>query len=112
MHVLDQEGYRCRLCGHALTTESRARVDSDVVLSVLVPVHNESDQIARNLSLIHSGASKTGLPMELIVIDDGSTDNTWQALEAVAERLPVIKALQFSRNFGKEAAICAGMAYS
>ena len=50
--------------------------------------------------------------MEMIVIDDGSTDGTWQVLEKLAEKLPGLKALQFSRNFGKEAAICAGMAYS
>jgi dolichol-phosphate mannosyltransferase len=50
--------------------------------------------------------------MEMIVIDDGSTDGTWQVLEKLAEQLPGVKALQFSRNFGKEAAICAGVAYS
>jgi polyisoprenyl-phosphate glycosyltransferase len=112
MHVLDQDGYRCRLCGHALTTESHARLDSNVILSVLIPVHDESDQIAQNLSLIHSEASKTALPMEMIVVDDGSTDGTWQVLEKLAEQLPGLKALQLSRNFGKEAAICAGLAYS
>ena len=112
MHVLDQDGYRCRLCGQALPTESHARLDSNVILSVLIPVHDESDQIAQNLSLIHSEASKTGLPMEMIVVDDGSTDGTWQVLEKLAEQLPGLKALQLSRNFGKEAAICAGLAYS
>jgi dolichol-phosphate mannosyltransferase len=50
--------------------------------------------------------------MEMIVIDDGSTDSTWQVLEKLAEKFPALKALQFSRNFGKEAAICAGVAYS
>ncbi|PYL26722.1 MAG: glycosyltransferase [Verrucomicrobia bacterium] len=82
------------------------------MFSVVIPVHNESDQVAENLSLIHAEASKTGLPMEMIVIDDGSTDSTWQAVEKVAEQMPELKALRFSRNFGKEAAICAGLAYS
>ena len=50
--------------------------------------------------------------MEMIVVDDGSSDNTWQALEKLAEQMPELKALRFSRNFGKEAAICAGLAYS
>ncbi|MGH7982877.1 MAG: glycosyltransferase family 2 protein [Candidatus Udaeobacter sp.] len=77
-----------------------------------MPVHNETDQIAQNLSLIQAEASKTGLPMEMIAVDDGSTDSTWQALEKVAEQMPELKALRFSRNFGKEAAICAGLAYS
>jgi dolichol-phosphate mannosyltransferase len=50
--------------------------------------------------------------MEMIAIDDGSTDSTWQVLEKLAEQMPELKALRFSRNFGKEAAICAGLAYS
>jgi len=47
----------------------------------VIPVYNETDQIAENLFLIHTEASKTGLPMEMIAIDYGSTDSTWQALE-------------------------------
>jgi polyisoprenyl-phosphate glycosyltransferase len=112
MRVVDQSGWHCRLCGQPLTTESPGRLESGVVLSVLVPVHNESDQIAENLSLIHTETSKTGLPTEIIVIDDGSTDNTWRVLETIVHQMPGLKALQFSRNFGKEAAICAGLAYS
>ncbi len=112
MRVFDRNGWHCRLCGQPLTTESPRHPESEVVLSVLVPVHNESDQIAQNLSLIHTETSKTGLPTEIIVIDDGSTDNTWQVLEAIVQQMPGLKALQFSRNFGKEAAICAGLAYS
>lgn len=112
MPLLDQNGWYCRFCGHPLAKGSLGRLDSDVILSVLIPVHNESDQIAQNLSLIHAEASKIGVPMEIIVIDDGSTDNTWQALEMMAGQMPKVKALRFSRNFGKEAAICAGLAYS
>ena len=112
MHVLDQNGWHCRFCGHTLTTESRAPGDSNVVVSVLIPVHNEGDQIADNLSLIQREASKTGLPMEMIAVDDGSTDNTWHVLERMVHEVPGLKVLRFSRNFGKEAAICAGLAYS
>ena len=112
MHALGQHDWHCRLCGQPLATESPQRQESDVIFSVVIPVHNETDQIAQNLSLIHAEASKTGLPMEMIAIDDGSADSTWQALEKVAEQMPELKALRFSRNFGKEAAICAGLAYS
>jgi len=112
MHALGQNDWQCRLCGQPLATESPQRPESNVVFSVVIPVHNESDQVAENLLLIHAEASKTGLPMEMIVIDDGSTDRTWQALEKLAEQMPELKALRFSRNFGKEAAICAGLAYS
>ena len=112
MHVLDQNGWHCRFCGQVLTTEPRAHGDSSIILSVLIPVHNEGDQIAENLSLIHAEASKTGLPMEMIAVDDGSTDKTWPVLQRMVEHIPGLKAVRFSRNFGKEAAICAGFAYS
>ena len=112
MHASDQNGWHCRLCGQPLTERSSDPRDSNIILSVLIPVHNESDQVAQNLSLIHAEASKTGLPTEMIVVDDGSTDNTWHVLGGVVEQLPGIKALRFSRNFGKESAISAGLAYS
>lgn len=112
MHALGQHDWHCRLCGQPLATESSQHPESDVVFSVVIPVHNETDQIAENLLFIYAEASKTGLPMEMIAIDDGSTDSTWQALEKVVEQIPELKALRFSRNFGKEAAICAGLAYS
>ena len=112
MRVIDQNRWHCRLCGQPIGPESSPRLDNGIILSVLIPVHNEADQIAENLSLIHAETSKTGLPMEMIVIDDGSTDSTWPALEKLAGQMPELKALRFSRNFGKEAAICAGLAYS
>lgn len=112
MHVFDQNAWHCRFCGHTLATEPSGHGDSNVIVSVLIPVHNEGDQIAENLSLIQAQASKTGLPMEMIAIDDGSTDNTWHVLKSMVHKVPGLRVLRFSRNFGKEAAICAGLAYS
>src|SRR5438876_1811944 len=112
MHALGQHDWHCRLCGQPLATESPQRQESDVIFSVVIPVHNETDQIAQNLSLIHAEASKTGLTTEMSGMDDDTTDRTWQALEKAAKHMAELKALRFSRNFGKEAAICAGLAYS
>src|SRR4030095_5154300 len=112
MHVLDQNGWHCMFWAQVLTTEPRAPGDGSITLSILIPVHNEGDQIAENLSLRHAEALKTGLPMEMIAIDDGSTDKTWHALQIMVQQIPVLKAARFSRSFGKEAAICAGLAYS
>jgi hypothetical protein len=64
---------------------------SSVVFSVVIPVHNETDQIAQNLSLIHAEALKTALPMDMIVIDDGPTCHL-AALEKLAEKMPELKA--------------------
>lgn len=51
----------------------------------------------------------TGRNWEIIAIDDGSTDKSWQLLNSAAEKDNRIRAFHFSRNFGKESAICAGL---
>src|SRR5436305_13748425 len=107
MHALDQNGWHCRLCGQPLAQGSPNCRDGKVILSVLIPVHHESEQIVQNLSLIHAQASSTALPMGMVVIDDGSTHNTWLALEKMAEQMPGLKGLRFRRSFRKKAAICA-----
>jgi glycosyltransferase involved in cell wall biosynthesis len=112
MRFSDESGERCALCGQPVTQERPPHSEGDVVLSVVIPVHNEADQITQNLALISAEASKAGLPLEIVVIDDGSTDGTWPALTTMGREMPQLRALRLSRNFGKEAAICAGLAYS
>jgi polyisoprenyl-phosphate glycosyltransferase len=112
MRFSDESGERCALCGRPLTPERAAPDQSDVVLSVVIPVHNEADQITQNLGSISAEATKAGLPLEIIVIDDGSNDATWQVLTTMGREMPQLKALRLSRNFGKESAICAGLAQS
>ena len=51
----------------------------------------------------------TGHPFEIVVIDDGSTDNTWAVIREVSTRDPRIVGLRLSRNFGKESAMAAGL---
>src|SRR6478672_1548984 len=101
MRVIEQNGWHCRLCGQPMGAESSRRLNNEIVLSLLIPVHHEGAQIAEHLSLIHAETSKTGLPMDMIVIDHGSTESTWHAVEKVLEQIPELKALRFSRNFGK-----------
>jgi polyisoprenyl-phosphate glycosyltransferase len=78
-------------------------------LSLVVPAHQEADGLERNLEAIRAAALETGLAVTLIVVDDGSTDGTWEVLARMATRLPELVAVRLSRHFGKEAAICAGI---
>ncbi len=76
-------------------------------LSIVLPAHNEAPQIP----LTHQALKEVLDPLvgyELIFVDDGSTDGTWEALEALQAEDPQVKILKLSRNFGKEAAVCAG----
>lgn len=76
-----------------------------ITLSLVIPVFNEGEALEAHLAEIRRHAESTGLPCRIILVDDGSTDNTWQ----VCRRLPDVEAIRFSRNFGKEAAILAGL---
>lgn len=82
----------------------------DGLLSVVLPAYNEAasiSQAARTVSEILDGA---GIPFELVFIDDGSRDRTWENIRQAAARRPQVRGVRFSRNFGKEAAIFAGLA--
>jgi glycosyltransferase involved in cell wall biosynthesis len=78
-------------------------------LSLIVPAYDEERTIPASLPAIATAARSTGLPFELIVVDDGSRDGTWPALASLAREIPELAALRLSRNFGKEGAIAAGL---
>lgn len=79
-------------------------------VSCIVPVFDEEDLIERFLTALHKQMEVVSNRFEIIVIDDGSTDNTANILSKLAQQLP-IKCIRFSRNFGKEHAIAAGLKY-
>lgn len=81
----------------------------DLRLSVVVPFYNEEDQVTVTCNVLTVILDSLKLDYELILIDDGSKDKTWEKLLAAAKNQPKIRLLRFSRNFGKEAAITAGM---
>lgn len=79
------------------------------MLSIIVPAYNEAAGLASGLGAICDAASQTGLPFEVIVVDDGSTDDTWGAIAVAHREMPEIVGVRLSRNFGKEGAIAAGL---
>lgn len=79
-------------------------------LTVVIAAHNE----ARALPLLHPrlAASLDGMPQvqcRVLYVDDGSTDSTWQVMQHLAAQDPRVCLLRLSRNFGKEAALTAGL---
>ena len=78
-------------------------------ITVVIPVYNEESQICGNISVIRKHLAETGMEFMLLLVDDGSTDGTWFRLKMLSEEIPSIKAFRLSRNFGKEAALCAGL---
>ena len=79
------------------------------LLSIVVPAYNESAGIADALRRLAGVAASTGLSAEIIVVDDGSRDDTFARAAAVADLPVATKVLGLSRNFGKEGALLAGL---
>ena len=82
------------------------------LLSVVLPAFNEQASIQRAAETITGILSAERIPHELIFVDDGSKDDTWDTIQAQTVPFPQVRGVRFSRNFGKEAAIFAGLAQS
>lgn len=78
-------------------------------LSVIIPAYNEEIMIARAEAAIAEVLNKAGIEYEIIFVDDGSKDTTWYEIQSISNIKNNVYGLHFSRNFGKEAAIMAGL---
>lgn len=81
-------------------------------LSILIPVYNEERTIAGNIGIIRDLLVRDDIRPRFILVDDGSRDGTWGVLKQLAADADDVLALRLSRNFGKEAALCAGVSAS
>jgi glycosyltransferase involved in cell wall biosynthesis len=79
------------------------------VLSVIIPVYREGEYLSVVLATIVAEVEKTGKLFEILLVDDGSPDNTWEVIREISTHYPMLRALRLSRNFGKEYALCAGL---
>ncbi len=79
-----------------------------VDVSVVVPVWNERENMRPLLEKLAMDLGALGKSWEIIVVDDGSTDGTFDEVRALRETVPRLRALRFRRNFGKSAALSAG----
>lgn len=78
-------------------------------LSIVVPAYQEAAGIVAGLREIRARALETRLAVSIVAVDDGSTDGTWSELLKAAAEMPELTLIRLSRNFGKEAAIAAGL---
>ena len=79
------------------------------MLSVILPAYNEESMIPLAAETIIGILEQAGIAHELLFVDDGSRDHTWPAIQAAAQAHRQVRGLHFSRNFGKEAAMFAGL---
>jgi glycosyltransferase involved in cell wall biosynthesis len=79
------------------------------LLSVVVPAHNEAPGITHAIDVIADALSSCGMKLEIIVVDDGSRDETFERVKDRSIADSRVKGIRFTRNFGKEAALLAGL---
>lgn len=79
------------------------------MLSIVIPSYNEEGNVENTARVVSGILEKNGIEFELIFVNDGSSDKTWDKISAMAKSRENIVAVNFSRNFGKESAIFAGL---
>jgi glycosyltransferase involved in cell wall biosynthesis len=86
----------------------RSSLEMSVYLSIVIPLFNEEESVERVLRRTIEVGQHFDFPYEIILVDDGSTDNTWNLIEAFKERSPQLRAVKLSRNYGQTNAMVAG----
>ncbi|MEY3074486.1 MAG: hypothetical protein RJB25_122, partial [Bacteroidota bacterium] len=77
-------------------------------LSIVVPLYNEAESLPELHDWIVRILNQEQLSYEILFIDDGSKDNSWEVITALSKQNNAVKALRFQRNYGKSAALQVG----
>jgi glycosyltransferase involved in cell wall biosynthesis len=81
-------------------------------ISIVIPAYNEGLTLPKLVTEVSQRLTDLNMDFEIIVIDDGSKDDTWDVLKSCFGKCAHLKCIRFTRNFGKEAAIYAGLKIS
>jgi glycosyltransferase involved in cell wall biosynthesis len=77
-------------------------------ISVVIPLFNEEESLPELTEWLKRVMSEHNFRFEIILIDDGSKDNSWSVIEQLSEQFPEVKGIRFRRNYGKSAALFEG----
>ena len=79
-----------------------------MLISTIIPVHNEEGSLVELHAELDAVAKQNGYDLDIVLVDDGSTDNSWRIIEDLAAKDPRVHGIRFRRNFGKAAGLSAG----
>jgi polyisoprenyl-phosphate glycosyltransferase len=79
------------------------------VISIVVPCFCDDEVLPHTLARLHAAATATGLSYEMVLVDDGSRDGTWEIIAAAARHDARVRGVRLSRNFGHQMAVTAGL---
>lgn len=106
------ETVRAAELASSLKQEKTPEPSAPPQLSVLVPVYNEEESLPSLYEKLVEALDRLGRTWEAVLVDDGSSDKSWQLLEEMAARDHRIHCVRFVRNFGQTAALAAGIDYA
>ena len=92
-----------------MQSQNEKKSDKDVLISLVLPTHNEEQNIDTTIRKIHHTLSDLNFKHEIIIVDDGSQDTTFELVSKLRKEFNSLKGIQLSRNFGKESALLAGL---
>jgi dolichol-phosphate mannosyltransferase len=78
------------------------------MISIVIPVYNEKESLEILLAEIDAVGRQANLELEILFVDDGSTDGSWEVIRSLTDKDVRVRAIRFRRNFGKAAALAAG----
>lgn len=81
-------------------------------ISIIVPLFNEEESLPKLSEWIGRVMSENSLSYEIIMVDDGSKDDSWKVIEGLSENNPCIRGIKFRRNYGKSAALNVGFEHA
>lgn len=85
-------------------------METGLDISVVVPLYNERESLGELTVWIDRVARENGLSYEIVMVDDGSRDGSWNEIERLSADYPSLRAIRFARNYGKSAALYCGFA--
>lgn len=86
-------------------------MSTPVQISVVVPLYNEDESLKELEAWIRSVMEANAYTYEVILVDDGSKDNSWRIVEELSQQNPHVKGIRFRRNYGKSAALHMGFSH-
>ncbi len=81
-------------------------------LSILIPIYNEEESLPELESWIRQVVEPMGLSYEILMVDDGSSDRSWEIIQALSTQNPCVVGIKFRRNYGKSAALNVGFTHA
>lgn len=85
-------------------------MESVLDISVVLPLYNERESLGELTAWIDRVARENGLSYEIVMVDDGSSDGSWEEIERLSAEYPSLRAIRFAHNYGKSAALYCGFA--